>query len=412
MSDAFETLSRHIADTRAGAVRLVSLRLSKSQSRLANESHHFSKFVGNFLNTEVKPPFKYRQVSSTAFAINGQCNADYFDSYVIDLHDRLMEFLFGTEREHDYQVLFFAGSDVDVATFITEPEEDAIQRSKAFQKAVTTRQATPAPTVSDTGIDRMTGKRPLLYRGILACPPRVLLAYAITPAANPNYPMGDDIDLNRYLKFRSHDAIDFTIRLFKKASYFLQTASREMRSVVLLVPISYRSLLSQHDRHEFMAVMADHPDWVRDQMFLSVFDTPDQPSTTAVQRFASEFSPKFRTMDWQTTRPDITLSTFLGSRLHSMTFDLHGTKSNREKRLRSFLDRTSELKSLKIRAAVTGVDTRKELQLCLDARIAYVSGNAVTAPLPGPAPAQKISLSDLPIREPTVIGAADDIEAA
>lgn len=402
-----KNLSTQITETRAGAVRLVSLRLNKAQKETAEKSQHFSKFVGAFLEAEIHSPFRYKQVSPTAFAINGLLDEKRFDAYIYDLHEKLMEFLFGTERCSDCNILFFAGSDIEVAKFITEPEEDAIARSQRFMKRLAEDQEqADRKSSASNALRPIAGKRPLLYRGILACPQQVLLAYAITPSLNPD-PTAihnqEDIDLARYLDFRGKDAISFSIRIFDKASYLLQTSESEMRSVVLLVPISYKSLLSKQDRQAFLNNMADHPDWVRDQIFLSVFNAPDYPSSSVMQGFVGEFSSRFRTIDWQVTRPDFDLSLFLSCRFHSITLDLYQAGSQREKFLEAFLKRIPELRAKKIRPGVSGINTTSELLRCLDAKMVYASGNAVTAPLPSPAPAQKVSSCDLPVLEPTVL---------
>lgn len=406
--------STHIADTSAGAVRLVSLRLSHQQQNIVDKSEHFSKYVGNFLETEVRSPFRYKQVSPTAFAINGACSPPVFDDYAFSLHERLMQFLFGTERCDDCQILFFAGSDVEVARFITETDEEALARSKAYLKRISD-EKTSKQSGDDKGIKRIRGKRPLFYRGILACPQRVLLAYAITPAADLPDQSGNlnrDINLARYLDFRGDEAMEFSKRIFDKASYLLQTSRADMQSMILAVPLRYRSLLSSQDRRAFLNNVADHPSWVRDQMFLSVSGAPPNPSSSTIQRFIGEFSTNFRTIDWQVYSADFDLNIFTGCRLHSITLDLDQVKTNREKVLAQFISRAADLRRLKIRPGVSGLENAKELIACLKNQIVYASGNAVTKPLPQPALAQKIDLRDLPIIEPTVLGSPVQSEAA
>ncbi len=406
-----EDIATPIAETTAGAVRLVTLRLTGSQNDLAKKSQHFGRYVRSFLETEVKSPFRFRQVSPTAFALNGKCSPKAFDRYTISLHDRLMEFLFGTEGSRAAQVIVFAGTEQEVAEFITEPEDKAIERSKKYLNRVLSELKevdTPEPTAaSDHHIERYAGKRPLLYRGILACPHQVMIAYAITPNANPDASTSEtrpaDLDLARYLSFRGEEAIDFSIRLFDKASFLLQTSQKEMQSVIFLVPIAYRSLLAHKESEQFLQNANEHPEWVRNQIFVSVFGAPPRPSTSIIQRFGTEFSSQFRTLDWQVTEPDVDPTLFLGSRLHSLTFDLHGHKSKREQLIRQFIEAASDLHSLKIRAGITGIDTPEELKLAIKGKLTYVSGNAVTAPLMNYAPPQKVDLQDLPILEPTVL---------
>lgn len=408
-----DDIATPIAETAAGAVRLVTLRLTGNQNVLAKKSRHFGRHVRSFLETEVKSPFRFHQVSPTAFALNGKCSPKTFDRYTISLHDKMMEFLFGTEGSRAAQVIVFAGTEKEVAEFVTEPEDKAIERSKKYLSRVLTELQEvndPEPTATappDHLIERYKGKRPLLYRGILACPHHVMIAYAITPNANPEASPSDalpaDLDLARYLSFRGEEAIDFSIRLFDKASFLLQTSPKDMQSVIFLVPIAYRSLLAHKESQQFLQNANEHPEWVRKQIFISVFGAPQRPSTSIIQRFGTEFSSQFRTLDWQVTEPDFDPTLFLGSRLHSLTFDLHGHKTKRNQLISQFIKTASDLHSLKIRADITGIDTPEELKLALKGKLTYVSGNAVTAPLTNYAPPQKVDLQYLPILEPTVL---------
>lgn len=404
-----------IAETTAGAVRLVTLRLSNIQKLQAKKSQHFSRHVRSFLETEVKPPFRYRQVSPTAFALNSLCSREEFDRYTIRIHDRLLEFLFGTEGSATTDILVFAGTEQEVAEFVTEPEDKAVERSRKYLQGVLSdlkKEKEPPPTEPASSpvegyISRMAGKRPLVYRGILASPHNVMIAYAITPNANPGGIQPGvpptDIDLARYMSFRGDEAINFSTRIFDKASYLLQTSSKDMQSVILLVPLSYKSLLSQKETGHFLKIATEQPEWVRNQMFISVFGAPKHPSTTVIQRFRSEFSPYFRTLDWQVTEPDFDHNLFLGSRLHSLTFDLHGHKFRRDHLITQFIDKIDDLRALKIRAGITGIDSRDELSIALKSKLTYLSGNAITAPLTNYSPAHQIELRDLPILEPTVL---------
>lgn len=398
-----------VKSSRASAVRLVSLRLKKSESELAANSNLFARSVNSFLESEIKPPFQYKKVTATAFALNGKCTVEELDDYIDNLQNRILEFLFGTDRDNDCEVLFFSGSDVDVANFITMPENDARDMAIKFHRD---RQERKHAEDIKTGRfpSSVKGKRELLYRGILLCPHKVLLSYAITPDAGTadqeTKSSGTDINLGNYLEFRGDEAIDFSIRIFDKISYLLQTGGQEMKTCVLVVPIDYKSLLKKQHRDRFLENLKQHPDWVRQNMILSVFRCPSHPGSTILQKFAGLFGPLFRTIDWQVTDPDFNLHALTGCHFHSLTFDMFLLRPNqRQKALERFTRRAAELKQHKIRAAVSGVETSEELMQCLASGIVYASGNAVTAPMKAFAPAQKVEIRYLPILEPTALEA-------
>ena len=387
-------------------MRLISLRLNRNEEEASQYSEGFQRSVSTFLETEVRPPFYCKQVAPTAFAFNSKVDQERFDAFLEDIYERMVSFLFGTERSHDAELLFFSGTDVEIATFLTEPEEEARKRSRRYMLDFRNRDKKSSEV--EAPLERITGRRPLLYRGILVCPKNVLLAYAITPASNAS--LGEssiemtDTDIGRYLEFRGAEAVDFSNRIYDKASYLLQTATDEMKSIVLLVPICYNSLLSPHDREVFLNNMRQHPDWIRKQIILSVFNTPRQPSTSIIQRFMGEFAPYFPNIDWQVREPAIRSDTFMGCHIHSVTFDMHRLSGAlRDQKLREFCRHIPQMRAQKIRAAVTGVETFEELMMCCKAGVIYASGNAVTSALKNCAPAQTIDIKELPIRELTVV---------
>ena len=409
-------VSRTISESAAGAVRLVTLRLTGDQTELAAKSKNFGRHISFFLDKEVRDPFRYKQLSKTSFALNGRCEPSIFDRYCMDIHERLVEFLFGSEGRAPFELIVFAGSEEEVAKFIIEPEKDAIERSKTYLKRVLARledeDEENAGCQDLPPIQQVSGKRRLLYRGILACRQSVLVAYAITPSASeaPDPPgvRPQDIDLARYLSFRGTEAVDYSIRVFDKASYLIQTGGRSMRSIIVLIPVSYKTLLSNSEKDRFLANLDDHPEWVRDQLFLSIFDTPPRPGSSIIQRMTTELHQYFRTIDWQVTTPHIDPSLFAGCNIHSITLDMRAHKINRRKIIQQFAQKIPEMKDMRIRPAITNIDTREELELTMRCRITYASGDAVTAPLPNCAPAQKVDFQDLPILEPTVLEAGSD----
>ncbi|MAT33686.1 MAG: hypothetical protein CMK06_00840 [Ponticaulis sp.] len=387
-------------------MRLISLRLSRSEADAVNQSTTFARSLSTFLESEVRAPFTYQKVSATAFALKGTCPPEQLDDYVETLQKQIMEFLFGTQRDADGDVLFYSGEDVEVARFLTESEAQARARSQKYLKKIKERRLAEAQP-NAPAFEALPGKRDLLYRGILLCRHKVLLSYAITPAANHrdgiNPALRQDINIGHYLELRGDQAIDYSNRIFDKASYLLQTGSKQNRSMILVVPLSYSSLLSSKDREKFLALVRTHPDWVRQSMILSVFGCPGKPGSSVVQRFFGEFSHWFRLIDWQVSDPDFDLSVFQGCGLHGITLDTYAIRSNqRSKAVERFLRRLPEMKSAGLRGSISGISTVEELRHCMGAGLVYASGDAVTAPLSVCAPAQQVELRDLPILEPTI----------
>ncbi|MAK60050.1 MAG: hypothetical protein CMK09_03630 [Ponticaulis sp.] len=389
------------------AIRLVSLRMTSVQADRADRASTFIRSVDSYLESEITSPFSYKKLTPTAFALRGKCTSHEIDTYIDKLQNDLLEFLFGTEGDNHGTLLFFAGSDVEVAEFVSTTDERAIELARAYQKKLYERLNT-SKSVARPPPTPVAGTRNLLFRGILLCPRRVLLSYAVTPETYESQTREDgvrqDVDLGTYLAFRGEEAVEFSIRIFNKVSYLLQTGDDHVRRSVFVVPLSYKSLLAGQDRRRFLDNIHQHPDWVRQNMILSVFRCPPTPGSSILQRFSGEFTPLFRTIDWQITDPDFAMQVFTGCHFHSLTFDMHTLRPNqRQKALTKFLQRTEDLRAMKLRPAISGVETRAELDQCLNHGVVYASGDAVTAALPSFAPAQTIELRDLPISEPTIL---------
>lgn len=399
------------SEQRTSAVRLVSLRMSTDQAQRAEKASGFVRSINSFLESEITPPFSYKKVTPTAFALNGKCTLDELDNYIDRLQTQLLEFLFGTDRNEDNQVLFFAGSDVEVATFLSASNEDAIKQSEVYRKKLQER-LTAREAADTSTLVPVNGVRNLLYRGVLLCPRSILLSYAVTPETSEsqerNNSIRNDIDVGLYLEYLGEKAIDYSIRVFEKISYLLQTGGPNIRKSVFIIPLAYRSLITGQDRRIFLNVLKQHPDWVRQNMLLSVFRCPPRPGSSVLQRFSGEFSTLFRTIGWQVSDPEFSMDVFAGCQFHSLTFDTHELRPpRREKSLKKFLSRCGDLRAMNIRAAVSGVSTKAELDLCISAGVVYASGDAVTSALPTYAPAQLVDMRDLPIREPTVLETSD-----
>lgn len=401
-----------VAKTAIGDMRLVSLRLNHKNVNAASANTVCQRNVAALLAKEVKPPFFCHRISPTTFAFAGRSDDANFDEFIEHIHQKLNSVFFGSDNDRSTELMFYAGTDVDVAHFLSERVEEARRRSQCYMHEAASRKR-----VAGAKTDQLTqipGDRPLLYRGILACSTKALLAYALTPASNasvdnPASPMRDT-DMGRYLKFRAGEAIDFSIRIFNEASKLLHKATGDMRPVILLVPICYNSLLSPQDRDKFYANMKKHPDWIRKQLILTIFNTPAQPSTSIVQRSLTEFANYFPNIDWHVSSPQLRADIFTSCPLQSITFDLNAVPATQRMRsLESFAKNIPTLRSHHIRTAVTGVDFPEELEFCLKHDVVYVSGDAVTASLPHCGPPQTIDLKDLPILD---IAADDNVSNA
>ena len=399
------TVSRQIGTAKTGAIRLVSLRLTSDQEQLMDGSKMFSRFVEQFLETEVQRPYRFKQLSGTSFMINGPGSPSDFEDYVLTLHDSLKAFLFGSEdKEATNDFLTFAGTEEEVATFATEPEEKARKRSESFMSSVRMRQIENDRVANDDPEEEkpltMSGTR---YRGFFHCQKKALLGFRITPAHDDvNQTIGfQDVDRNisQTIRAAGDNAIDFCIDVLEKSSADLQSDAARSSAIVFNCPFPYGSLSSSADKSRFLACLSRQPEWVRNRIILTVEGTPPSTNSSMLIRYKTEFSPLIRNLGWMLGGNDLAPAEFIGSQLHAVGLDLDQVTTSRETALRSFCKHVPALKELRIAQAVRGLRSLEELNICIDHGIVYASGDAITSALRQFVPAQLVKPERLPLND-------------
>ena len=400
-------------ETQNGAFRLVTLRLSAGEEEAIRRSNNLRRTIKIFIESEVRPQFKCQQIAPNSFAFSGKATEAEFLTFAKGFYDRLLSLLFGNKRNASHEILLFAGPEEDVAQFLTEPEDEARKRSVEFLSKFV-EQSTKNVEQGDeeeerNKLSKISGKRKIFYRGILLNPQNILIAFAMTPAANASEDDGttslsSDIDLTEYLEFRGTESIDFSLRLFNEASDIIESNEDKSEANVFLIPLNYNSIFSNKDRNLLLHAVRARSDDTRKKLILTIFNAPKQLSSTALQRFVGEFGLHFRSIGLSVTEPDIDPNLFLGCKLHSVTLSLNDRPDHlRMKAIQTFLKRADKLKAQKIRTAVSGIRTTDEFYVCQTASVSYLSGDAVTESLKSFAPAQHIDLCDLPISNSRII---------
>lgn len=389
-----------------GAIRLVRLVIPEHIKSTAELRNTIGTCTRRFLENTVKMPFKYHIVNMSAFIISGEKNGQEIEDYTISLQMRLKEFLFGTDEEApgDLEVLSFAGSMKEIQEFLEADPLEAMRMSQAFRRQNEELNRTTGPGARNAWRynwheETETSDARFRFRGILHCKQRIVIAHALTAMDMHGAPGFDDIHLGKFLKVRNEDTIDFEITAFRHALERVKMARNFDSPLVLFAPISYKTLMSKDHRQKYLDVVRAAPGWISEHIGIMVFCGPDAPTFDAIQRYATDFGRHFRYMDWQVTSHDITPSKFMNSGLHSVTFDMHHIINDRVHEIETFGTHIAELRSLKIRAAITGIKTRDELLAALKVGTSFVSGPFITTALHAPLRPKQISPSELPLSD-------------
>ncbi len=168
---------------------------------------------------------------------------------------------------------------------------------------------------------------------------------------------------------------------------------------VLFYPISFSSIVHRPTRERYAALLARLPAARKSQLAVSVYDTPRDPSFTAMSELTAFLKTYFGFMDLNVTDPGFRVESLAAGIVNSVTLII--TEQDAKARLaavRRFMDNRANYKRQKIWPAISHIRNRSELEFCLAQGAPFVSGPAVSDMLDGPTEAAGITPGQLPLR--------------
>ena len=403
MSDAADTKTETVGIPLIGALRLVRLSVPSGMSSDQNAIKSIETFTRHFLENTIREPFQYKVIRPTCFSLHAECSDEEMEDFVLSLHMRLKEFLFGSETDGQFEILSIAGSPTLIDDFMEQPLPEARDMSAKFQRLTRQRQkeATDKPSNWDFswtgGSDHIDQQ--FRFRAILETRHRVLIGQSLTVRDKHDVQDSRDVHTGNFLQARAGDTIDFEIAALQHAARQIKTGLDAGKSILLFTPVSYTTLVSNDLHKQFQAAAEVLPEKILNHIGLVFFNAPSAPSFNAVQRCNSGFPRLFRFIDWQIITSEFRPELFTGSQIHTVTLDLDSFATDRIGELNRFAKNQSELKKLKIRACATGLKDRDEVLTALKAGLSFLSGPAISVALKNPYPARQISPSQLPMKD-------------
>tara|TARA_X000000950_G_scaffold140817_1_gene174713 strand:+ start:13493 stop:14731 length:1239 start_codon:yes stop_codon:yes gene_type:complete len=384
-----------------GALRLISLEIPDGLSEKKDIDRTVATYTARFLESHVKPPFRYDQVTPTSFIVHGACRPNEFEDFLVSLQLRLREFLFGSETASKVDIVSFTGSDDALKTFMMADDATAKRRADSYLNAYQTRHRDITEQHSAWRYgwqgDARIFTEHFRYRGILECKQRVMIGQAIT-VADHHSETQDDIHVGRFMAVRAPHTIDFEIAAYKHSRVRAEEAYKAGLNSIVLTPISYHTLIVPEAREKYLKAIEGAPSWAKNLTGLVVFCAPENASVNAIQRCAEEFSPYFRFIDWQVRSVNFQPSQFANSRLNTLTFDIHDQLDKRIEAIKTFGGYADALRKMRILPGITGVKTRDEVLTAIKSGIRYLSGPAITCALKTPCPIMHVSPAELPFQ--------------
>jgi hypothetical protein len=157
---------------------------------------------------------------------------------------------------------------------------------------------------------------------------------------------------------------------------------------MLYLPICYSNLIRTSERAEYEILLAALPADRKAQLAAAVYHVPRDPAFSGLAQIKATLSKYVTNIDLHTEDPGFEIEKLAQQAVGSVTFVLpSGDQRPRLAALRRFTDRLALYKKKQIWPAVTNVRSRAELDACIAARVAFVTGPGVcrlqTAPVGG-----------------------------
>jgi len=168
---------------------------------------------------------------------------------------------------------------------------------------------------------------------------------------------------------------------------------------LLFLPISFSSIVHRPTRELYLPLLAQLPAARRNQLAVSVYDVPRDPSFTAMSQLAAFLGTYFSFIDLGVTDPGFRVEKLATGVVDSVTLVIVDTdQKTRLAGIRRFMDNRENYRRQKIRAAVSHIRTKAELDFCLARGAQFLSGPAVSDLLDAPAEAGALIPTELPLR--------------
>ncbi|MGA0602364.1 hypothetical protein ACO2Q3_16770 [Caulobacter sp. KR2-114] len=366
-----------------------------------------NKFAAAFLERRWAFPRRFELLGPCTFLLieprGGPLDHDQLRDMAIDLQLRL----FGAEGDGEVTLVAFEGVAAEVARFaaLSAEELDGILEGAAYRppfvgrlSRITADEVVGVPMV-DAEEDaspppprrRATSAVEPTFFGVYFTPRRQFVGSAV---------MARDDCFNIQegaCPTDDQSARDFDVRAVTAVRRALEMLPG--RAGLLFTPICYAALIHRAERGRRAEILDALPEDRRQQLAAVVYDTPRQPSYSAMPVLRDFLRQYFSNIDLQVCDPDFSVESLPMGAVNSVTFVLPDTDTaTRVAAIRRFSRRRDAFKARRVWPAITNVRTHAELEFCCASGVPFVTGRAVSAPLERPPSLPNLALEALPLR--------------
>ncbi|MCF8505746.1 MAG: hypothetical protein K9G59_12610 [Caulobacter sp.] len=167
---------------------------------------------------------------------------------------------------------------------------------------------------------------------------------------------------------------------------------------MIYVPLCYAPLIHRQEREVYTGWLNALPKERRSNLAVAVYDTPRDPSFSALSQIKAFLDGYFKVVDLRTFDPDFSVERLAPGAVQSVTLILpDASQLTRIAAIRRFAERMDKFRQKRIWPSVTNVRNAVEFETCLARRIPFVSGRAISTGLAAPVGVETVPAGDLPV---------------
>ncbi|WP_332774035.1 hypothetical protein [Phenylobacterium sp.] len=361
-----------------------------------------------FLDSRWSWPRRYGAVAPFAFVLADPRAREVDVHELKTLAEELQTKLFGAEGAGDIVLLAFEGEQADVMRFAAAETSELRQAltgsgslagfggkiSRITSHGVESVSTARSQSDAAVAIERSVETPDCRFAGVYFLPRETFIGNGLTARRQLDGRFHNIADGSR--QFSEQEATDFDLCCLEAAAHALA----RMSAGILFVPISFASVIHRSAREIYQPWLDRLPEDQRARLGVTVYDTPRDPSFSALAQAMAFLSPAFGVIDLHVNDPGFEFEKLVAGSVTSITLVLPDADEARRLAAASqFMRARDHYKSKRIWPAVTNVRTRRELDACAALRVPFLTGRAVCDLMRAPVAARSVALDTLPVRD-------------
>lgn len=374
------------------------------------------RIAGAFLESRWQWPRRYGEIAPCAFVLADPRGAGVDILELQELSRELQVKLFGTEGAGDILLMAFEGEQADVMRFAAAETQNLLsglddpQSLGSFAGKISLVRPATIQTIGQARPETQAHDPPAVeppateaaFAGVYYLPRETFMGNGITARRNGRGRFHNIADGARDLSEEA--ALDFDLCCLEAALYVVSRPP----AGVLFVPVGFTSIVHRSGRQAYRPLLERLPQALRGNLAVTVYDTPRDPTFSALAQAKAVLTPAFGIIDLHVTDPGFEIQKLAYGAVNSITFVLpEADEASRIAAATRFMRARDHFKAKRIWPAITNVRSKRELDACVGLRVPFLTGRAVCGLMRDPigttaTPVDALPLSQAPTSRPIV----------